>query len=67
MSSDPRVVIHDAIKNFIDSNAGMFASQAEAYIPGIVAALLAALAAHNLHIMTPAIPPVNKETPHEHS
>jgi len=50
MSKDPREVLTEAIRQYIDANAGMFASEAEAYIPGIVEALLAALAAHKLQI-----------------
>jgi len=53
-----KVVFTETIRKYIDANAGMFASEAEAYIPGIVTALLAALEAHKLQIIyRPTTPP----------
>ena len=53
-----KVVFTETIRQYIEANAGMFASEAEAYIPGIVAALLAALDAHKLQVIyRPTTPP----------
>ena len=53
-------IFTDTIRRYIDVNAGMFASEAEAYIPGIVAALIVALDAHKLQIIDhPTTPSVS--------
>jgi hypothetical protein len=43
-------VLTDAMRAYVASEAGMFVDQAEAYIPGLLAAILAALKAHKLSI-----------------
>ena len=58
-----RTIFTETIQRYIDSNAGMFASEADAYIPGIVEELLAALAAHKLQITTTVVVPPRPTTP----
>lgn len=58
LSKNPTQVLTDAMRQYIDANAGMFASEAEAYIPGMVGAIMAAFSHHGLHVVTiPAVPP----------
>jgi hypothetical protein len=47
---DSAAVLAAAATNYIVANAGGWAEEVEAYVPGLVAAQLAALAAHNLQI-----------------
>jgi len=47
---DSAAILAAAATNFIVANAGMWAGQVEAYVPGLVAAQLASLAAHKLQI-----------------
>jgi len=47
---DSAAVLAAAATNFIVANAGAWAGEVEAYVPGLVAAQLAALAAHKLQI-----------------
>jgi len=47
---DSAAILAAAATNFIIANAGGWAEQVEAYVPGLVAAQLAALAAHKLQI-----------------
>ena len=49
-ASDSAAVLAAAATNFILANAGSWAEQVEAYVPGLVAAQLAALASHKLQI-----------------
>lgn len=49
-AADSAAILSAAATNFIIANAGEWAEQVEAYVPGLVAAQLAALAAHKLQI-----------------
>ena len=52
MSSETNVddVLTQAMRQYVAAVAGMFADEAEQYIPGMLAAILAALRAHKLSI-----------------
>lgn len=43
-------VLTEAMRKFVAASAGMFTDEAETYIPGLLAAILAALAEHGLEI-----------------
>lgn len=43
-------VLTEAMRAYVAANAGMWADEAEAYIPGLLAAILVALKAHKLSI-----------------
>jgi len=43
-------VLTEAMRQYVAASAGMFADEAESYIPGLLAAILAALKAHKLSI-----------------
>lgn len=48
---DPRTILIEAGKSYIRANApGWVESQIEAYVPGLIDALLHALAAHRMSI-----------------
>jgi hypothetical protein len=49
-ASDSAAVLAAAATNFIVANAGEWAATVESYVPGLVAAQMAALAAHKLQI-----------------
>jgi hypothetical protein len=47
LSKNLRQILTDTIMQYISANAGMWASEADTYVPGIVQALIVALSAHD--------------------